>query len=199
VEQLIAACKTKGIDRVAITDHNTIRGALAAYELDPVRVIIGEEIKTTAGELLAFFVKEEVPPYLKPLDAIQLLKEQGAFISVSHPFDQMRSPWKLEELKEILPFIDAIETFNSRCMWFGFNRQAQTFAREHGLAGASGSDAHSLPELGTATMIMEEFDDAEGLRSVIRSATPHNRLSGFWVHFASRKAAQKKRLSGERT
>ncbi|MCZ7554364.1 MAG: hypothetical protein B6D39_08160 [Anaerolineae bacterium UTCFX2] len=195
VEQLIAACKAKSIDRVAITDHNTISGALAAHKLDPERVIIGEEVKTTAGELLAFFVKDEVPPYLDPLEAIRLLKEQGAFISVSHPFDQLRSPWKLEQLKEILPFIDAIETFNSRCMWSGFNRQAQAFAREHELAGTSGSDAHSLPELGAATMTLEEFADAEGLRSAIRSAIPRNRLSGFWVHFASRKAVQQKRLS----
>lgn len=197
VEELIAACRKKGIDRVAVTDHNTIRGALAAQAIDPALVIVGEEIQTTVGELLAFFVKEEVPPYLEPQKAIDLLKQQGAFISVSHPFDSMRSPWGREELLRILPFIDAIETYNSRCMWPGFNRQAEAFAREHGLAGTSGSDAHSIPELGRATMILDEFADAESLRSAIRSAVPHNRLSGFWVHFASRKAVMQKRAAGQ--
>ncbi|HLF87415.1 MAG TPA: PHP domain-containing protein, partial [Anaerolineales bacterium] len=58
---LLAACRKKGLDRVIITDHNTISGAVAANELDPDRVIIGEEIMTRAGELLAAFVLEEVP------------------------------------------------------------------------------------------------------------------------------------------
>lgn len=197
VEELIAACRRKGIDRVAITDHNTIRGAIAAQALDPALVIVGEEIQTTAGELLAFFVKEEVPPYLPPLEAIDRLKQQGAFISASHPFDATRSHWGREKLLSVLPLIDAIETYNSRCMWPGFNRQAGSFAREHGIAGTSGSDAHSIPELGRATMLLEDFGDAESLRGVIRSAVPRNRLSGFWAHFASRKAVMQKRAAGQ--
>jgi predicted metal-dependent phosphoesterase TrpH len=127
-----------------------------------------------------------------PRLAIELLKAQDAFISVSHPMDRMRG-WQLPDLLEILPYIDALETFNSRCMWPTWNKDAQRFARLHDLPGTSGSDAHTPEEVGRSTMLLEDFQDAEGLRSVIRQAVPHNRLSGWGVHFASSKAKEMKR------
>ena len=115
-ERLVKTCRRKGIDRVLVTDHNTIAGARAAQELDPELTIVGEEIATTRGELLAAYVTEEVPAGLSPQETIRILKGQGAFISVSHPFDIYRSGhWKEGDLLEILPDIDAIEVFNSRC------------------------------------------------------------------------------------
>ncbi len=89
-EALLKACARKGIDRVVVTDHNTIRGALEARKIDPQRVIVGEEIMTQQGELLAAYVQEEVPKGLPALEAIAALRDQGAFISVSHPFDITR-------------------------------------------------------------------------------------------------------------
>ena len=86
-ESFLRACRDKGIDRVVVTDHNTTDGALACQRLDPERVIVGEEIMTQKGELLAAFVTEEIPKGLPAPEAIARLREQGAFISVSHPFD----------------------------------------------------------------------------------------------------------------
>ena len=85
---LVKAARRKGIDRLVITDHNSIGGARAAQALDPELVIVGEEILTTRGEILAAFVKEEIPARLSPQETIKRLKDQGAFISVSHPFDE---------------------------------------------------------------------------------------------------------------
>jgi predicted metal-dependent phosphoesterase TrpH len=191
-QALLEECQRKQIDRLVVTDHNSIGGALEAQQLDPQRFIVGEEIRTTEGELLAFFVKEALPRGLLPGAAIKQLKAQGAFISVSHPMDRRRG-WQLPALLEILPFVDALETFNSRCMWPGWNKQALSFARQHDLPGTSGSDAHSLEEVGRATMMLEDFEDAEGLRRVIRQAVAHNRLSGWGVNFASIKAKEMKR------
>jgi hypothetical protein len=187
---LVEACRREGLDRVIVTDHNTIEGALEAQRIDPTLVIVGEEIMTTAGELLAAFVSEEVPSGLEPMEAIRRLSAQGAFISVSHPFDWFRSPWESKTLVEILPHIDAIETFNARCLFQGFNRASQKFARRHGLPGTSGSDAHTPDELGFATMLLDPFDGAPGLKEVIGYAKPQNRSVSPWLHFASRRAAQ---------
>jgi len=192
IEDLLKACRRKGVDRLVITDHNSIAGALEAKHMDPERIIVGEEIWTTGGELLACFVREEVPYGLAPLEAIQCLREQGAFISVSHPLDALRG-WDLKSLMEILPHVDALETFNARCMLPRYNRQAQNLARQHNLPGTSGSDAHTPSEIGAATLILEEFTNAEELRQVIRRAIPKNRLSGPWVHFASRRAVKLKK------
>ena len=123
-EELIAAARAMGIDRLIITDHNTIAGARLARELDPELVIVGEEIMTTRGEILAAYVSEEIPAMLSPEETIRRLREQGAFISVSHPFDKMRSGgWREPDLLEILPLVDAIEVYNSRCMWRGLTAQ----------------------------------------------------------------------------
>jgi predicted metal-dependent phosphoesterase TrpH len=189
-ERLLAACRRRRIDRIVVTDHNGIAGALHCRRLDPERVIVGEEIMTQAGELLVAFVKEEVPAGLPPLEAIERLRDQGAFISVSHPFDRWRhGHWQLPDLLEIAPLVDAIEVFNARCMLPGFNRSAQEFARTHHLAGTVGSDAHAAFEVGAATLLVPDFHDAEGLKQAIRDAQPRLSVSGPWVHLASRYAA----------
>jgi predicted metal-dependent phosphoesterase TrpH len=192
-QAIVDAARRKGINRLIVTDHNSTGGALEAKKLDPERIIVGEEIMTTQGELLTAFVSEEIPQGLEPLEAIRRLREQGAFISVSHPFDPRRG-WKLEHFLEIVPLVDAIETFNARCMDARPNIQAREFARQHNLAGTVGSDAHSIMELGRATLTLENFSDAEGLRRVIRSGVEDVRLSSPFIHFTSRYAVTVKKL-----
>jgi predicted metal-dependent phosphoesterase TrpH len=188
-KKLLKACQRKSIDRVAITDHNTIAGAIHARDYDPVGVIIGEEIMTTQGELLAFFVQEEVPAGLSPPDAINRLRDQGAFISVSHPFDQFRSgSWETTNLIKILPLVDAIETFNSRCISRTCNQKAQEFACLHNILNTVGSDAHTAYEIGKATLLLTEFHDAASLKAALSLAEPKVTLSGPWVHLTSRYA-----------
>jgi predicted metal-dependent phosphoesterase TrpH len=192
-EDLVASCQPKGIQRLVITDHNTITGAQRAQEIAPKLVIIGEEIMTTQGELLAAFVQEEVPPGLPPLEAIRRLRDQGAFISVSHPFDVMRKGhWETADLERIVPLIDAIETFNARCMWPGFNTQAHRFARQFGLLGTAGSDAHATFEVGKAAMLLPDFQDVASLREALPQARFQASLSAPWVHLTSRYAVWKK-------
>ena len=192
-EKLVKACHRKGIDRVIITDHNTIAGACAAQELDPELVIVGEEIKTTRGEILAAFVTEEIPADLSPQETIRVLKEQGAFISVSHPFDIYRGGhWEEADLLDILPDVDAIEVFNSRCWSPEFNKQAHVFAEEHDIPGTVGSDAHAPLELGRSILLLEQFQGPDELRKVIRKGIPKVRWSSPWVHFISRYAVIRK-------
>ncbi len=187
---IVKAARRKGIDRLVITDHNSIRGALAARSLAPELVIVGEEIMTTRGEILAAFVQEEIPPMLTPRETIRRLKAQGAFISVAHPFDGWRKGgWKESDLLDILPEVDAIEVFNSRCMDPRFNRRAQAFAEKHRLAGTVGSDAHAAFEVGRSLMVLEQFEGPEGMRSVIRRAQFKVRWSPPWFHLISRYAS----------
>jgi hypothetical protein len=197
-QQLVETCRQKGIDRVVITDHNTTAGALQAKALDPERVIVGEEIKTTQGELLAAYVQEEIPPRLTPMETIQRLRNQGAFISVSHPFDHQRYGWQVHELMEILPLVDAIEVFNARCYNPVYNTQAQNFARQHNLAVTVGSDAHAAFELGKATLVLPSFGNAEELKSIIRQGRIKATMSPAWVHLVSVWARWRKHSSSKR-
>jgi predicted metal-dependent phosphoesterase TrpH len=166
-----------------------------AQALEPEFVIVGEEIMTTRGEILAAFVREEIPAGLPPKEVIQRLRDQEAFISVSHPYDSMRSGgWKEPDLLEIVPLVDAIEVYNSRCMRPSFNRMARLFAENHKIPGTVGSDAHAAFEVGRSVMRLEAFEDADGLRRVIRAGEPVTKWSPPWFHFTSRYATVTKRI-----
>jgi len=193
--KLVAEAKRKGLGRLIITDHNSIVGAKVAQTIDPEFVIVGEEIMTTRGEILAAFVKEEIPAGLTPGDVLRRLKDQNAFISVSHPYDTLRSGgWKESDLLEILPHVDAIEVYNSRCMNPRFNRQARLFAERHNVAGTVGSDAPAAFEVGRSVLRLEPFDGPDELRKVIRTGLPITKWSPPWFHFTSRYATVTKKI-----
>jgi predicted metal-dependent phosphoesterase TrpH len=194
-ERILQLCEKRGIDKVAITDHNTIAGALEAAQLDPGRVIVGEEIMTTQGEILGYFVQEEIPPGLTPQRTIALLREQGAFVSVSHPFDSIRKgSWHEQDLDQILPLVDALEICNARTMWDGPNVRAADLASRMNLLGTAGSDAHTALEVGRMVMRLPDFHDAESMRRALEGAEIIGRRSSPLVHFYSRYAKYRKAL-----
>jgi predicted metal-dependent phosphoesterase TrpH len=195
-EELIRRARRAGLDRLAVTDHNTIAGALAAQKLDPEFIIVGEEIKTTRGELLGFFITREIPRGLEPTEAIARLRDQGAVISVSHPFDRLRTgAWKIDDLMQIVPLVDALEGFNARCIYGEDNRLAAQCARESRLLQTAGSDCHDGSEVGTAGVELPPFRDALSFLDSLREAHPFGKLSPWWVHFASTYAKWKKKAA----
>jgi hypothetical protein len=132
--------------------------------------------------------------------AITRLREQNAFISVSHPFDVTRSGhWSLPDLLEIVPLVDAIETFNARCYPTRFNQQATAFAKENRLSGTVGSDAHTAWELGRATLLLSPFHSADDLRAVLPHARAHTRSTPLVVRLSSRYAVLRKKLMKNRS
>ena len=197
IEAVLTAAHARGLDRLVITDHNCIKGALKAEKIEPGYVIVGEEIKTTAGEVLASFVKEEIPSGLDPFKTIDLLRQQNAFISLSHPMDYARCGWPLDLLKEIAPLVDAIEAANARVIKNATNDQAFQFATEHHLAFTAGSDAHDPYEIGRMALDLPDFSDANDLRKVIRAGRVIGRKSHPWVHLFSIQARIAKRMNPE--
>lgn len=194
-KDLIAKARHRGIDRLIITDHNTISGALEAKNLEPDLVVVGEEIMTTKGEILSAYLTEEIPAGLTPQDVINRLRDQGAFISVSHPFDSMRAGgWEESDLLEILPLVDAIEVYNSRCMRKSFNLEARSFAEKYDIPGTVGSDAHAAFEVGRSVLRLPRFDGPDELRQVIRAGIPITKWSPPWFHLTSRYATVTKKL-----
>jgi hypothetical protein len=189
-------CRARGIDKLAITDHDTARGALEAASMYPMLIIPGEEIMTTEGEILAWFIQEEVRPGLTPQEAIAILREQGAFIGVPHPFDRYRKgAWQPDALMDIVELVDSIEVFNSRCIHNEDNLKALAFAEEHGKLMTCGSDAHIRAEYGRAVMRLEPFHSSGGgLRQAVAAGTRDERLSSFFVHFGTKYAKWAKKL-----
>lgn len=196
LEDLQAICQARGIDKLAITDHDTARAALQMARAYPMWIIPGEEIMTTKGEILAWYIKEEVPPGLTPEETIARLHEQDAVIGIAHPFDRYRKgAWKLENLQAIVELVDSIEVFNARCMHNADNQQALAFAQAHNKLMTCGSDAHGRSEYGNAILKLRPFaNNADGLRQALRESVREEKLSNPLVHFGSRYAKWAKML-----
>jgi predicted metal-dependent phosphoesterase TrpH len=195
LELIVETCKRNGIDRIAITDHNTAEGALRLAQMAPDLIIPGEEIMTPQGELLAFFVKETISPGLSPHETIRRLRNQGAVISVSHPYDRLRKgAWQEPDLLKIVDLVDAIEVFNSRCIFAEDNAKALAFAQAHQKPGTVGSDAHIAYELGRATLVMQPFEGPADFTESLKQATPVTKISPVWVHLFSSYAKYNRRL-----
>ena len=194
-DAIIRACREKGIDKLAVTDHNAIAGALELKKLAPDLIVVGEEVKTTEGELLAFFVQEWVPPGLTPQETIGRLRDQGAFISVSHPYDRLRNgAWQEPALLEIIDQVDALEVFNARCVFNADNAAALALAERHDKLKTVGSDSHTVREMARAVVEIEPFDSPETFQANLSTARLYTTLSSAWIHWASTYAKWVRRL-----
>jgi predicted metal-dependent phosphoesterase TrpH len=196
LDRIAGLCQAKSIDRLAITDHNTVTAGLQLARLLPMLIIPGIEVMTTQGELLAWHIREPVPHDLSPAETIARLKDQRAVIGVAHPFDRHRKgAWREEDLLAIVDEIEVVEVFNARCLNNEDNAKALAFAQEHDKLMSSGSDAHTADEYGRAPMRIPAFNNnADGLRQALATGQPGDTLSSPSVHFSSTWAKWVKRL-----
>jgi predicted metal-dependent phosphoesterase TrpH len=140
-QEVVDVSLRKGLGALAITDHNTLGGARAVQRLAPFPVVVGEEISTSDGEMLALFLEQEVPRGLPAGETLRLIHEQGGLAGVSHPFDRLRrESLATEVLESLSDRLDFLEVFNGRVTLPEDNRRAKEFALGHGLANAAGSD-----------------------------------------------------------
>ncbi len=185
-EEVVEAALLKGVGGLAITDHNTIAGALEVQKVAPFPVIVGQEISTCEGELLALFLQQEVPRDRSATETLKLIKEQGGLAGVPHPFDRLRGgSLDRSVLQEIADALDFVEVLNSRVTFAGDNRRAREFARQRGLAATAGSDAHSKREIGQAYVEMDTLGGQGPFLEQLRQGRVMGSRSPFWVHFLS--------------
>jgi len=192
--QMVEQAKRRGLDCIAVTDHNTIRGGLAVREIGGMQVIVGEEVKTAEGEILGLFLTEEVPRDLLAGETIARIKDQGGLAGVPHPFDPARSALHTAALSQLVRQIDFIEGLNARIIFGAHNKQAQEFAREHDLPVSAASDAHSPGEVGRAFVQMPPFDSPGAFLESLREGRLQGRLSSPLVHMISRYAVLRRWL-----
>ena len=152
VADILERAREVGLDVVAITDHDSAAGGLEARELADrygVRVIVGEEVKSSEGEIIGLFLERTIPGGMSFAETIAAIREQGGITYVPHPFDRLHTIPSPSVLRDNVADIDVVEVFNSRLAFPGFNELAERFAQRYRLPAAGGSDAHVLPGIGT--------------------------------------------------
>ena len=169
LEALIARAKECGLDRIALTDHNTVEGALELARIAPGLAIVGEEAKTREGEVIGLFLTDRLEPYLTPEQVMDRIHEMGGLTYVPHPLDRHRAHFRPERVVELAPRIDIIETYNPWCD-AAANAAAARLAADLGKVGATGSDSHGIEELGRSWMEIDEYGDPQDFLEKLRRA-----------------------------
>ena len=193
-QRFVAACQRKGITCVAVTDHNTIRGALAVKEIAPFPVIVGEEIRSADGEIIGLYLDEEVPPGLSAEETIELIRAQSGLVSLPHPLDRFRGSVGAEGAARLAPLADITEVMNARITLSRDNDDATLLAEQYSLAGVAVSDAHSPWEIGRAYVEVPVFDSPQELLEALHWATLAGKPSSPLVHLISRYASLRRKL-----
>lgn len=170
---LLGAAKAKGIACVAVTDHNTVEGALEAVRLADAdltlpRVIPGIELSTMDGEVVGLYVWENIPAGLSLFEAVERIRGQGGIVYLPHPFDRLRrgSVSRRERLRAA-ELADIVEVVNGRALCRRAGDKSLALAARLGKAQGAGSDAHRAAEVGTASVVVEAFPSQDILVSLI--------------------------------
>ena len=152
------AAVARGLTHLAVTDHDRIDAALRLRDAAPsgLTIIVGEEVKSADGDMIALFLREAVPPGLSAVETIAAVREQGGLVGVPHPFDGRRGFGRKTgtSLESIAHLIDWVEAYNARVIGGSANEKAALFAREHGLPGVGASDSHTVLEVGVSYSIV---------------------------------------------
>ena len=171
---------------------------MAVQKAAPFKVIIGEEIASTHGEITGLFLREEIPRGLDPLETVKRIKDQNGLVSIPHPFDRFRSEViSSNVIEKVAQLADIVEGFNSRNSAKSDNRKAHNFALKHGLLISAVSDAHTAMELGHTYMELPDFDGTpEDFKKALASATLISNPTNPLIHVLTMLTKIKKRLIG---
>jgi predicted metal-dependent phosphoesterase TrpH len=151
------AAAARGLTHLVITDHDRIDGALRARDAAPdaLTVIVGQEIRTKAGDLIAAFIERPIDTGLSAGEAIDAVRAQGGLVGLPHPFDRLRNSILRDALElSLLPLVDWVEVHNARLVGRGNERAAEA-ARGAGRPGVAVSDAHTILEVGVAYTVLD--------------------------------------------
>jgi predicted metal-dependent phosphoesterase TrpH len=193
LEDIVKRCQKLGLTCIAIADHDAVEGGLELQKIAPFKVIVAEEVQTYNGEVMGMFLKKRIASGIPLQHAIAAIKEQGGLVNIPHPFDPMRGlRLNADEFNKLASQIDLIEVFNARVPTTQTNTKAVNFAKEHNLPGTAGSDSHSILELGSVAVTMNDFNTPAEFLAALRTATIEGKRASPFVHFHSTVAKIKK-------
>lgn len=178
-DEIADAVSQSGIDVLCITDHNAIKGAVDLVDRLACRVIVGEELRTHAGEVIGLFLNERIPVGVQPDAAARAIRAQGGIVYIPHPFDPMRRNISESALDALIAagLVDAVEVINAKTSLRSLNERAAAIAATHDLAAGAGSDAHVPDAIGAAYVEMPDFDGPDDFIAKLRLGRP---VGHYW-------------------
>lgn len=165
--QYAKALETGLLDYIAITDHDRIDFAVSLQKTLGDKIIVGEEITTSEGEIIGLFLKERVIPGLTALETAHAIRRQGGLIYIPHPFETIRNGITNETLDQIAELVDIVEVYNGRAVFQNFSPESAVWAKTNVKAGAASSDAHGFKGLGGSYSVLAEVPSRDSLTTLL--------------------------------
>ncbi|MBT9149197.1 MAG: PHP domain-containing protein [Dehalococcoidia bacterium] len=195
LESIIERCQKLEIGCIAITDHDTIEGALKMRQMAPFPIIIGEEVMSSDGEIIGYFLTEEIPSGLFAEEVVHRIKAQRGLVCLPHPFDSFgRFPLEASKRESLLSEIDIIEVFNARSLSLSCSKRARTLVQRNGFLASAGSDAHAPREIGKAYVEMPAFNGPGEFKIALSKGRIFGQKNGVKDHFLTTLGTLTKRL-----
>ncbi|MDM8005524.1 MAG: PHP domain-containing protein [Phycisphaerae bacterium] len=167
----------RGVGCVAVTDHDSIEGAIGLAETagDDLRVIVGEEVSTRDGHLIGLFLRDLVEPGMSVRQTAEAIRQQGGLVVVPHPYNRLFDCSLGDRVYDILDLIDAVEVANAQNLSPLPNRRSARFARRHGFPAVVGTDVHHRGYLDTCYQMMPDFEGPSEFVTSLEHARLHAR------------------------
>ena len=196
-EAIVERALERGLQRVAMTDHNHLGLSLEVHEKYPEIVIPGEEIRTKEGiDLIGLYIRKEIPKGTPAEVASRLIREDGGIVYLPHPFARGKGG-SGRHAQALAPLVDVVEVFNARLHPGRLNAPAEALAREHGKLRGAGSDAHSIGEIGGGWVEVPWHENQpQALLAALAQGDVYGATTPYWVHLASTWAKIRKALPG---
>lgn len=169
------------LDYIAVTDHDTIEFAVEAQAALGDRIIVGQEVTTTDGELVGLFLSQAIPPQLSAKETVALILQQGGLVYVPHPFETVRKGITQKALDSIATDVAIVEVHNGRAVFQNKSTQAEAWARRHNLPGAASSDAHGWHGWGRTYSVVDRTPTAQNVSQLLTAARYVVRSPGWGV------------------
>ncbi|GAC1390515.1 MAG: PHP domain-containing protein [Candidatus Saccharimonadales bacterium] len=171
LDQYRKILQSGALDYIAVTDHNSIKNAVNIHKKLGDQIVVGEEIMTTAGEIIGLYLTSRIEPGLSAIETVKQIKDQHGLVYIPHPFETRRRGLHPATLEELIDYIDIIEVCNGRA--FLQNRSSQTvvWARLNHILGSASSDAHGSKGLGRTYTQVSEVPTRDTLLHLIKSGT----------------------------
>ncbi|HEY5668019.1 MAG TPA: PHP domain-containing protein [Candidatus Saccharimonadales bacterium] len=167
------------LDCIAVTDHNVIDAALELHKELGDRVIVGEEIMTTEGEIIGLYLTKLIPAGQPPDAVVAQIHEQGGLVYVPHPFETVRHGLSAYSLDAIAADVDIIEAYNGRAVFQNCTKEAVAWATAYTTPMAAGSDAHGRIGWGKTYTVLPDMPSRSTLTTLLADATHHHKWPGI--------------------
>jgi predicted metal-dependent phosphoesterase TrpH len=169
------------LDYIAITDHDRVDFALGLQQALGDKIIVGEEITTSEGEMVGLYLKSRVEPGQTALATAHAIRDQGGLVYIPHPFETVRKGMQRGTLDQIAELVDIVEVHNGRALTKKHAVQAAAWAKANGKAGASSSDAHGYRGLGFSYSITTEKPSRGSLVEILKMTNLAHRRAPFYT------------------